>query len=278
MAVEATTCFHHRDRPTGRACTRCGRPACPDCLREASVGAHCFECVRAAQPPAAQRIRQRAAGAGPIVTKAIIALNVVVYVLIVMDAGGNLSGDDGRWQGDLALFGPAIEHGQWWQLYRLVTGGFVHFSLIHIAFNMLILYRFGEMLEPALGTVRFAGLYLASLLSGSFGALLLSPHAFTGGASGAVYGLVAAAAIGLHQRGINVWQSGVGGLIVVNLAITFIVPGISIGGHLGGLVGGFLVGAFMLRVATTRRSVIDGVLVAGIVSALAVAGSVWAAR
>jgi membrane associated rhomboid family serine protease len=233
--------------------------------------------VRAAQPPAAQRIRQRAAGAGPVVTKAIIAINVAVFVLCVLTADGNLSGD-GWLQGELALFGPAIEYGQWWELYRLVSAGFLHFGLIHIAFNMVILYRFGEMLEPALGPVRYAGLYLASLLSGSFGAMALSPHAFTGGASGAVFGLVAAAAIGLHQRGINVWQSGVGGLIVVNLAITFIVPGISIGGHLGGLVGGFLAGAFMLRVPTTRRSVIDGVLVADIISALSVAGSVWAAR
>lgn len=234
--------------------------------------------MRAAQPPAAQRIRQQVAGAGPVITKAIIILNVAVFVLTVMDNGGSLSGDGGRLQGDLALFGPAIQYGEWWELYRLVTAGFIHFGLIHIAFNMVILYRFGEMLEPALGPVRFAGLYLASLLSGSFGAMALSPHAFTGGASGAVFGLVAASAIGLHQRGVNVWQSGVGGLIVVNLAITFIVPGISIGGHLGGLVGGFLVGAFMLRVPTTRRSVIDGVLVAAIVSALAVAGSVWTAR
>ena len=241
------------------------------------MGSHCFECVKAAQPPVSQRVRQRAAMAGPVVTKAIIALNVAVFVLTAMDAGGDITGDGGELRADLALWGPAIRYGQWWELYRLVTAGFVHFGLIHIAFNMVILYRFGEMLEPALGRLRFAGLYLASLLGGSFGALLLSPQAFTGGASGAVFGLVAAAGIGLHQRGVNVWQIGVGGLIVVNLVITFVVPGISIGGHLGGLVGGFLVGAFMLRVPTTRRSVIDGVLVAAIVSALAVAGSVWAA-
>jgi len=280
LAVDATTCFHHRDRPTGRTCTRCGRPACPTCLRDAPVGAHCFECVKAGQLPKDVQRRQRAAAArsGPVVTKAIIILNVAVFVLTVMNSGGTLTGDGGRLQGDLALFGPAIEYGHWWELYRLVTAGFVHFGLIHIAFNMVILYRFGEMLEPALGPVRFAGLYFASLLTGSFGAMALSPHAFTGGASGAVFGLVAAAAIGLHQRGINVWQSGVGGLIVVNLLITFVVPGISIGGHLGGLAGGFLAGAFMLRVPTTRRSIVDGVLVAGIISALAVAGSVWVAR
>jgi membrane associated rhomboid family serine protease len=213
----------------------------------------------------------------PPVTKAIILLNLAVFVLTVVSAG-NISGEGGGVQAELALFGPTIQYGQWWQLYRLVTAGFLHFGPIHIAFNMVILYRFGEMLEPALGRLRFAGLYLASLLTGSFGALALSPHAFTGGASGAVFGLIAAAAIGLHQRGINVWQSGVGGLIVVNLVLTFVVPGISIGGHLGGLAGGFVVGAFMLRVPTTRRSVIDGVLVAGVISALAVAGSALVAR
>jgi membrane associated rhomboid family serine protease len=224
-------------------------------------------------------VPQRAGGwaAVPPVTKAIIVLNAAVFVLTAISAG-NLSGEGGDVQAKLALFGPDIKYGEWWQLYRVVTAGFLHFGPIHILFNMVILYRFGEMLEPALGRVRFIGLYLASLLAGSFGAVALSPHAFTGGASGAVFGLFGAAAIGLHQRGINVWQSGVGGLIVVNLVLTFVIPGISIGGHLGGLVGGFLCGAFMLRVPTTRRSVIDGALVAGILCVLSVAGSALVAR
>ena len=239
--------------------------------------------MRAAQPPGQPRARQRAPGAGggwaavPPVTKAIIVINAAVFVLTAISAG-NISGEGGRVQAELALFGPAIKYGEWWQLYRLVTAGFLHFGPIHILFNMVILYRFGEMLEAALGPVRFGSLYLASLLTGSFGALAMSPHAFTGGASGAVFGLFAAAAIGLHQRGINVWQSGVGGLIVVNLVLTFVVPGISIGGHLGGLAGGFVAGAFMLRVPTTRRSVSDGVRVAGVIAALAGAGSARVAR
>src|SRR5436305_11497060 len=79
--VETTTCFHHTDRPTGRACTRCGRPACPECLHDAPVGSHCFECIRAARPPAAQRVRQRAAMTGPVVTKAIVWINVGVFLL-----------------------------------------------------------------------------------------------------------------------------------------------------------------------------------------------------
>jgi len=222
-------------------------------------------------------VRQRAAGAGPVVTKTIVALNVVVFLLTSLGTGGSFGGQGGKLQAQLALYGPAIHFGQWWELYRLVTSGFVHYGLVHILFNMVILYRFGEMLEPALGPVRLACLYFASLLTGSFGALLLTPHALTGGASGAVFGLIGAAAIGLHQRGVNVWHSGVGGLIVVNLVLSFVIAGISIGGHLGGLAGGFLVGAFMLRVPTTRRSVIDGAAVAAVLSGLAVAGSLWAA-
>jgi membrane associated rhomboid family serine protease len=219
-------------------------------------------------------VRQQWNLSGPVVTKAIVGLNAAVFLLTSLGPGGSLGGAGGKLQGQLALFGPAVADGQ---LYRLVTSGFIHYGLVHILFNMVILYRFGEMLEAAVGPVRLACLYVASLLAGSFGALLLTPHALTGGASGAVFGLIGAAAIGLHQRGVDVWQSGVGGLIVVNLVLTFVIGGISIGGHLGGLAGGFLVGAFMLRVPTTRRSVIDGALAAGIVSALAVAGSLWAA-
>jgi len=231
-----------------------------------------------------------------------VAINVAVFLLTLTGTGAHFTGGgNSELQTKLALYGPAIHDQHEW--YRLVTSGFIHYGFMHIIFNMVILYRFGEMLEPALGTVRLvclytaslltgafgellepalggvrlACLYTASLLCGSFGALLLSPHALTGGASGAVFGLISAAAVGLHQRGINVWQSGVGGLIVVNLVLTFLIPGISIGGHLGGLAGGFVCGAFMLRVPTTRRSVIDGALVAGVLSTLAVAGSLWAA-
>jgi membrane associated rhomboid family serine protease len=216
------------------------------------------------------------AGAGPVVTKAIIWLNVGVFLLTAASAGGGGLGGQGvsELQRRLALDGPDIHSGE---LYRLLTSGFIHYGIFHIGFNMVLLYRFGEILEAALGGIRFASLYVAALLSGSFGALVLSPHALTGGASGAVFGIFGAVAIGLHQRGVDVWQSGVGGLIVVNLVLSFVIPGIAIGGHLGGLAGGFLVGAFMLRVPTTRRSVIDGALVAGIVSTLAVAGSLWAA-
>jgi membrane associated rhomboid family serine protease len=138
---------------------------------------------------------------------------------------------------DLGLFGPAVADGEWW---RIVTSGFLHFGILHLAFNMLLLWWLGQMLEPSLGRVRYVLAYAVSLLAGSLGALLLDPDALTGGASGAVFGLMAAAVLLLRRRGVDPMQSGLGGLLVINLLLTFLRPGISIGGHLGGLVGGAL--------------------------------------
>lgn len=266
------TCFHHKDRETGRACTRCERPACLDCLHDAPVGSHCWECIKAARPPATERVRRWNATAGPVVTKVLIGLNLVVFVLTTLQAG--LGGRGGDLQTRMVVFGPAIDAGEW---YRLFTAGFVHFGLLHVGFNMVLLYRFGEMLEPVLGRIRFLALYLGALLAGSFGAVLLDPMAFTGGASGAVFGIVAAAALGVRQRGISVWESGIGGLLAVNLVITFVIPGISIGGHVGGLAGGAVLGALMLRSRPTRTSIIAGVAFAVVVGALSIAGSMAAA-
>jgi len=145
---------------------------------------------------------------------------------------------------------------------------------------MVLLYQLGAMLEPALGRVRFVALYAAALLSGSFGVLLISPLALTAGASGAVFGLFGAAAVGLHQRGRNVLQTSVGLLLVINLVLTFVIPGISIGGHVGGLIGGGLVGAVMLRVAPTgsgRRAYAEGLAMAAVVIVAAVVGSLHVA-
>jgi membrane associated rhomboid family serine protease len=269
----ATTCFHHTDRETGRSCTRCGRPACTECLTDAPVGSHCWQCIKAAQPPRRERIRRWNATAGALATKVIIGLNVGVYVLTAAGATAGRRGSE--LQTRLAVAGPAVAHGDW---YRLLTSGFVHYGILHLAFNMLLLYRFGLMLEPALGRIRFVALYVVALLAGSFGAILLTPNALTGGASGAVFGLVGATAVGMRQRGISVWQTGVGGLLVVNLLITFTVPNISVGGHLGGLTAGAALGAFMLRERPSRKTIVEGVAVALAFACLAVAGAVSAAH
>ena len=273
-----TTCFHHTDRETGRACTRCGRPACAECLHDAPVGSHCWECIRAARPPLAQRARRWNATVGPLATKVLIALNVAVFLWAMTSTASTVGGSvrRGSVERDLALAARFVDDGEWW---RLLKSGFVHYGLLHLAFNMLLLWQFGSMLEPALGRVRFVALYFVALLGGSFGAVYLSPDALTAGASGAVFGMVGAAAIGLRQRGLSVWDSGVGGLLVVNLVLTFVIPNISIGGHVGGLVGGAIVGGVMLdlRWGRSRAGAAVGLAVAVLVAGAAFAGGLWAA-
>jgi membrane associated rhomboid family serine protease len=116
----------------------------------------------------------------------------------------------------------------------------VHAGMIHLLFNMLVLWWLGGALERYAGSLRFGSIYFASVIWGAVGALLLSPNALTVGASGGIYGLMAALLVLERQRGIALLGSGVGVFLLLNLAITFIIPGISIGGHLGGLAGGFI--------------------------------------
>lgn len=236
------------------------------------MGSHCLECVRAAQPPTRERVRRWDAQQTTLVTSAIIAVNVGLFVWELATGAGvsgrNVTSEVVR---DYALYGPAVADGQWW---RLITGGFLHAGLLHVAFNMLIVFQLGQLLEPALGRVRFVALYLAALLAGSAGALVVEPRVFTVGASGAAFGLAGAAFIGLRQRGVDVWRTGLGGMLAINLAFTFLVPGISVGGHLGGLAGGALVGGIMLRPGARLRGARDlatDLAVAGVAIVVAVA-------
>jgi membrane associated rhomboid family serine protease len=127
--------------------------------------------------------------------------------------------------------------GEWW---RLITAGFLHFGIIHIAFNMYLLYMLGQMLEPAIGRVRFLLVYLAGLLGGSAGSLIIDGNALAGGASGAVFGLMGLAFVGYYLNGANPLNTSIGTLLMLNLFITFLFPRISIGGHLGGAAAGAL--------------------------------------
>jgi membrane associated rhomboid family serine protease len=145
---------------------------------------------------------------------------------------------------DMALSLYFIDNGEW---YRLISSGFLHYGLFHVGMNMFLLWQLGQLLEPALNRGKFTLLYFAAMFGGSAGALALSPNALTGGASGAVFGLMAAAAIGLQQRGVNPMKTGIGGTLILNLLITFTIPGISIGGHVGGALMGGAVGYAMLE-------------------------------
>jgi membrane associated rhomboid family serine protease len=262
------TCYRHPSRETGVSCSNCGNPICPDCMTATPVGMRCPDCAGRKQ-----RVQTlRSMHVDPTVTYVLIA----ICVLMFLGSGASLgSGGSTQVFIDLSLTGPDVADGDYW---RLITAGFLHSGLLHIGFNMYILYWLGTMLEPALGHGRFLALYMTSLLAGSFGALLLSPDARTVGASGAVFGLMGAAFVMQRARGIDPMQSGLGAVILFNLVLSFVIPNISIGGHLGGLIGGAAAGYVMERLAARRPGVAAPIAaclaigVAAAVAAVAVAG------
>lgn len=221
-------------------------------MTSASVGFHCPECARAG----AQKVFTAASlGTRPLVTSALVAVNLVVFLVTRGGAGdswqlGLLPIDPTR-SADFGLFEPAIANGEW---YRVFTSGFLHADLIHLGFNMAMLWVLGSQLEPAVGRLRFALLYAAGLVGGSFGVVLISQSALTVGASGAVFGLMGAAIAAQRANGTNPFDSGLGGLLMVNLIFTFAIPSVSIGGHLGGLAGGYLAGVTLWEFAPRNRS------------------------
>jgi membrane associated rhomboid family serine protease len=180
----------------------------------------------------------------PVVAGVLVGINVAVYLAGLLSESRNAVAGRGGFIIDGGLFGPAVANGDW---YRIITSGFLHAGLMHLLFNMLALYSLGRVLEPALGRLRFGAVYATSLFAGSFGVLLLSPNQLTVGASGAVFGLMGALVIAQRAMGIDPWSSGLGGIIGINLLITFTIPGISIGGHLGGLIGGLVCGWVLLE-------------------------------
>jgi len=241
------TCYRHPDRTTYIRCTRCNRPICPECMRDAAVGHQCEECVRGGAKAVRQpRPPQRTT---PVITYGLIAINVVMFVLETVSSGV---------QSELVLRSPAVANGD---LYRLLTSAFMHYGLTHLLFNMYALFIVGPPLEVWLGRLRFGALYALSALGGSVLVYLVSPlNAATAGASGAVFGLFGASFV-VGKR-LNLDVRWVVGLIVINLAFTFVIPlmggqNISWQGHIGGLVTGALVAAAYAYAPRERRTVIQ---------------------
>jgi membrane associated rhomboid family serine protease len=212
----------------------------------------------------------------PVVTQALIAINVIAFLAELAGGATLSSGGGGTVWNHGVLFGPSIhfDHEYW----RLLTGGFLHAGLFHILVNMFSLYFVGMVLEPAVGRLNFAAIYIASLLAGSFGALLFQPDVPTIGASGAIFGIFGALIVVAYHRGIPIWQSGLGFVLVLNLLFSVTFSGISIGGHLGGLVAGLLCGEMIVQWTERRRlpwlalAGCGAVAVASVALALAVAG------
>jgi membrane associated rhomboid family serine protease len=219
----------------------------------------------------------RSAPTVPVVTQALILVNVLVFIAETA-AGAPLSGGGGGVIFNKgALFGPYISQNH--EYWRIVTSGFLHDGLLHILVNMVSLYFVGSVLEPAIGRVNFLAVYFASLIAGSFGALLFEPAAATVGASAAIFGIFGALIVVARDRGIPIWQSGLGVILVINLLFSVSFKGISIGGHFGGLVAGFITGILVVELAERRRmplAAVAGCVILGaacFAGAIAVAGS-----
>jgi membrane associated rhomboid family serine protease len=240
------------------------------------VGMRCPECAR--QRPQVRPVNVRSFGGGSEpATYVLIGLNVLVF-LAEMLGGGSATDASGSLIRDAGLNAVAVNaDGEWW---RIITAGFLHAGLLHLAFNMFALYVLGTLLEPAVGTARFVAIYMVSLLAGSCGALVLDPLVNTVGASGAVFGLMSAAFIMARHRGLEQVASQIGLYVVINLVFTFSVSNISVGAHIGGLIGGAaaaLVVAFFERrrvpnpLATEIAAmiVLGGIAIAGCLAAAA---------
>ncbi|HXY85795.1 MAG TPA: rhomboid family intramembrane serine protease [Gaiellaceae bacterium] len=195
-------------------------------------------------------------GVGAKVTKALIAINVGVYLAeLVQGSGVNATKGSIYQAGVLIASGakyagtvvpvpknltvpPAIAvgvaHHQYW---RLLTAAFLHYGPFHILLNMIALWWFGTLLEQRIGSGKFLMLYIVSGLAGSAGALILSPNTPTVGASGAIFGVLGAGFV-LEQQRDYVFGGTALGMIVLNLVLSFTIANISIGGHIGGLLGG----------------------------------------
>jgi membrane associated rhomboid family serine protease len=217
-------------------------------MTSTSVGMRCPECARQTTKV---RVGQAAFGttAGKMpATYALIGINVIVFLIELAGGGsGSLSGG-GSVIHDAGLRGPDIANGDWW---RVITGGFLHAGFLHLLLNMYVLYVAGRILEPGIGTPRFLGIYFVSLIAGSLGALIVDPNTVTVGASGAIFGLMAAVIVVARGRGVDELAQQFGLFVVLNLVLTFSISGISVGGHIGGLIGGLV--AAMLVIFVERR-------------------------
>jgi membrane associated rhomboid family serine protease len=217
------------------------------------------------------------AGTPGLVTRTLIGINVGIY-LVELATGGTINGVGSKIFENGALYGPLVAQGDWW---RLITTSFLHYGPIHLGFNMLFLYWVGTPVEQYLGRARFLLVYLVSGLAGSAGALVLTPNGITVGASGAIFGILGAALV-LERQGSYVLGGSAMGLIVINLVLSFALSHISIGAHIGGLIGG---AACMLVLSRFGRGHgaygrIGATEIAGIVAVavLSVAVAYWRAK
>lgn len=251
------------------------------------VGMRCPECARQRTRVKTMRSISRVSTTLA-VTRGLIAINVIAFLAegqFFLGFGGADPGKgilrwgvllgNGNATGDPRFLDHGVVHGEYW---RLVSGGFLHAGLLHLAFNMYLLYILGQILEPAVGSVRFGAIYATALLVGSFGALWATPDSATLGASGAVFGLMGAAIVEMRDRGMSIHplQNQIVGLLLINLILSFSISHVSVGGHVGGVIGGAVAsGAFLAaRRQRAMSSMTLGLIACAVISAVAIAGAI----
>ncbi len=268
------TCFRHPGRETYVSCVRCGRHACPDCLRSAAVGQQCVECVRAGN----RGNRQASAVfggrvvSGAVVTWALVGINVLLYLVEL--ARPSLGYDLGMiGLGRFSVGGPlqGVAQGQW---YRLITSAFLPppgggLGPLDIIFNMWALILVGPALERLLGHVRYLTVYLVSALGGSVVLYLLVPYELALGATGAIFGLFGAWFV--VARRLRLDSRWIVTVVVLNLVIGFVVPNIAWQAHLGGLLAGGLLTAAYAYAPRANRALIQGGTTVALLAILALA-------
>ncbi|MEG9224512.1 rhomboid family intramembrane serine protease [Aeromicrobium sp. Sec7.5] len=249
MSTESV-CYRHSGKDAYISCQRCERPICPECMRDASVGFQCPECIT----KGAKSVRQPRTAAGGAIPRSagaatwvLIGINAAVFVVSVLlqelgrtglDVWGAIVGHAVIYDGQLV---EGVAGGEYW---RLLTSAFLHAGAMHLLFNMFGLYIFGQFLEERLGTARFVAFYLASaVFSGAVVFLLTGPSVPTVGASGAVFAMFGLALVLLLKSGEDVRTLVV--LLGIN-ALLSLRDGISWQGHLGGFVAGVLFGVAVI--------------------------------
>jgi membrane associated rhomboid family serine protease len=229
-------------------------------MHDAPVGFQCPVCVKEGRSSAPRTVSgARLVHRPGIVSYVLVAANILVYLL---------HGNGQAHQADWALWPVGVKYSD--QYYRLFTAGFVHFSILHIGLNMLVLATVGPQLEALLGRWRFAALYLVSLAgSSALSYLLLPVGTIAGGASGAIFGLmgglfVVARRMNLDTRQLNGW-------IIYSLVFSFL-PGLNVDwrGHIGGLITGAAVTYGLVHAPRRHRTWIQaGAVLAGLLVAVA---------
>lgn len=268
-AAVAPRCYRHPERETWVSCTRCERPICPECLRPASVGFQCPDCVQ--QGNATVRRASAPYGGAIVARPGVVSLilgllNVVAFVVTVATAPGGLTGNTGsRLFDELELVPIRVAvDGEYW---RLLGSAFLHIGLLHLAGNLLALAIVGPALERVFGWWRFLAIYLVSALGGSVAVYLFgSPFGAVAGASGAIYGLFAATLIVVRKLGLDARFMVLA--VALNFAVSF-APGISLLGHLGGFVTGGLLTLAMVYAPKASRTSLQ-ILAIGVILAVMV--------